>query len=69
MNDTEVIRAPNRLKADYLLYIEAHRYLPDYVKDLCKQIVSYHFSSLGMAIANIELAVRRTEQLCKEQND
>ena len=41
-------------------HVDEHRFLPDYVKPLAKEIVVRHFQSLSSAIANLELAVRRT---------
>lgn len=44
-----------------LQYVDEHRFLPDYVKPLVKEVVVRHFQALSNTIGVIELSVRRTE--------
>lgn len=42
-----------------LEYIDNHRFMPEYVKDLAKQIVVQHFQSMSGALGALELATHR----------
>lgn len=49
-------------RAACLRYVERHKYMPDNIKPMAKQIVSNHFQSLGVALGSLELTVYRTER-------
>jgi len=50
---------PSQLRNEYLKYIDEHKFLPDYLREPLKEIVSSTFQTLSRVVGTTELIHRR----------
>lgn len=59
----------NGLRGLMGMYIDAHGYLPYYVKPLAKEVIGSMIRAMSLALGNFELASRRVDAAIEERNE